>query len=783
MILKNKNKLTKSEKRKVKRIKENTSPTTQNSLFFRDISEKGTMSIVDDEYSNTYALGEVTYSTATDDDKISIISKYNDAVNLLSEKEHFQLSLLVTKNQRKDYLTETSYPLQGDKLDIIREELNDIIEDNYDRGRNNFKISRYITLTTKADSFDNGVKKLENLSADFDNEMRDIDATFKKLEGNARLKLMNQILRPTKPLYGSFKDIKKANLSPKDLIAPNYLEFNKSKIDFWMDDKLNKIIYIRDFPTNLKDTMFKDLTECGVEMVLTIHGSPYSIKDTNERLRNQATDVGMDMIKREERAAERQHSVQHISRSTQEDFKEINEQIEFVTETGDKQFSSLIMVHFWAENHDDLQRNLEKIETVASKHGAVFAPLYLVQEEALNSSLPIGKNYVDIEKNYLRDLVTPNLTINSPFTSADLQHNNGKYYGINQLSKNNILINRKDDSMRNGNGGIVGLSGSGKSMNAKNEIITTYIKNPEDEFIILDLEGEYTPLGEVLGAQICKIAPGSKTNINLLDLPAEKDLESGDNPIAFKSEFLVSIFDTLLHGLTPSQKTLIDEVTIEVYKKFEKPSLVDWHSLLSSKQTTEAKGLARDLGLYITGSLDMFAKPTNVNLDSRFTIYNIKNLGSEFKSFGFVVLMDKIWNKVAENKSKGIMTWIYFDEFQVIMNPNQSTILRETASNLYARIRKYGSIPTFMTQSAETLLATPEGRSIFLNTNFMILLQQKSGVYDMLVEEYKLTPKQASYLRNPPLGGGLIVANHAIVPFANIIPEDTELFRITNTKA
>ncbi|GAB2022653.1 ATPase AAA [Pseudolactococcus yaeyamensis] len=791
MTLKNKNKaikkpkrvkLTKTEKRKVKRIKANTSPTTQNSLFFHDMNSDGVMSIVDNEYSSTFALGEVTYSTATDDDKIAIISKYNDSINLLSEDEHYQLTILVKNNPRDEYLAETSYPLQNDKQDVLRNELNEVIQDNYDRGRNNIIVSRHITLSTKADSFEAARKKLENISDDFSDELREIDAKFEQLSGDERLKLMNQILRPSKPLYGTFQDIEKGHLTPKDLIAPNYLEFRHSKIDFEMDDKINKIIYLRDYPTNLKDTMLKDLIDTGVEMVLTIHGSPYSIKDTNQRLRDQATDVGMDMINREEKAARRRHSVQHIARSTQEDYKEVNEQIDFVTETGDKQLSSLIMIHLWADTQAELQDNLNKVETAASKHGAVFAPLYLVQEEALNASLPIGKNYVDIESNYLRDLVTPNISINSPFTSADVQHKNGKYYGINLLSRNNILINRNDDSMKNGNGGIVGVSGSGKGMAAKNEMITTYIKNPNDEIIVVDAESEYTPIGIELGAQIISVAPGSNTHINLLDLPKDGELESGDSPIALKSDFLISLFDNLLHGLDPIQKTLIDEVTTEIYQQVAEPSLIDWHNLLKSKPSDEAQALAKALGLYITGSLNMFAKPTNVNLNSRFTIYNIRNLGAEFKSFGFVVLMDRIWNKVVENRAKGIVTWIYFDEFQIVLNPNQMPVLREKAADLYARVRKYGAFPTFMTQSAETVVSTPEGRSIFFNSDFMILLQQKLSVYDLLVEAHKLTPKQASYLRRPPLGGGLIVAGNAIVPFSNIIPKHTELFRIMNTK-
>ncbi|WP_143069096.1 VirB4-like conjugal transfer ATPase, CD1110 family [Lactococcus garvieae] len=783
-----KKKLSKAEQRRIKRLEKNVSPTAQHTLHYKALFENGLMHVTGQRYSQTFKLGELNYTTATEDEQSNIATKYNDAINSLSEKETFQLTLIVSKRTKAEYLKEQAYDLQGDQFDVLRNEENELIEDAYEKGRNNYKIMRFITLSTEAEDLESARRRLENISEPFAQEMLEIDATFEPLDGLERMQVLSEILRPNVPLYGDFDDIRLSNLTTKDLVAPQFIDFSKSNVDFEIENRLCKDIYLRDFPRKLSDIMFKDLTATEQEMVITIHAKPYSISETNTRLRNQATDVEAEAIRREKKALENNSSPQYIARTTKENQNDVEKTIEFVSKTGDKQQLSTFIVHFSGKTREELHQNEAKINGVADKFGAVFAPLYMVQEEALNSTLPLGENFVDIEKNYVRDLITPNIAINSPFTSADVQHKNGKLYGINSLSKNNILINRKDDSLDNGNMGIVGPSGTGKSVTAKNEIISTLLKNPKDEVIVVDPEREYLPLAEYFGGEVVKIAPGSPSTINILDLPEESGLFSDDDPIANKSDFLLSLFTSLFHTVSEEQETIIDEVTTTTYDRFKvqgkTPNLRDWYDVLQENDDPEAVELAKKLKLYVTGSLNMFSGTTNINLKNRFTIYDIYNLKNKFKPFGFMTVLDRIWNKVVENKLKGITTWVYLDEFHLLIDSNQVPVLRQKAEEIWARIRKYGGFPTFMTQSTERMLQTPEGRSVFLNSDVLILLRhKKKDVRKLLVQEFGLTEKQENYLRTAPKGGGVIVAGSSAIPFSNTIPSYTQLYALMNTKA
>lgn len=757
--------------------------TTQNSLQYKYLYENGIMHVVEDVYSRTYDLLPITYTTATDTEQKIILSQYNSALNQLSNNDHFQLTLLVKKTPKGEYMEENAYAPRTDGFDHFREEFNTIIEDNYDKGHNNFKVGRFITLSTHAANQRDARRNLESMSDNFSEELRAIKSGLTPLEAMERLQVMNDILRPGAPLYGDYSDLEKQKLRSQDLIAPGVLNFNRpGKISFGINDKEGEVLFLRDYPRNLSDSMFKELTEAGIEMVLTIHGSPYSIAETNQSLRTASMDVEGEVLKQRSKSSHKGSGGDYIARGTREYYEDVNEQIDFVTETGDTQFSTTIMVYTWADNSDELRHNIQQINAVGKKFGANFEPFYLTQEQALNSILPLGKNYMDFEKSFVRDLLTPNLSVNSPYTSQDIQHKGGKFYGINLLSKNNILINRMSDELKNSNGGIMAVSGGGKSFAAKNEIISTLLARPKDEVIILDPEREYIPIAKEFKGQVVHVGPGSPVSINALDLEDTEGLGIEGNPIADKANFLLSIFGNILGRITPTQRTLIDRVTKEVYRQYDKPNLQDWFGVLKENQSEEARDLVGGLGIYIEGSLNMFAKNTNVDLNSRLTIYDTNSLKNEMAVFGYMVILDKIWNKVVENRRKGIVTWVYIDEFQILINPNQIQQLREAASNIYARIRKYGGNPTFMTQSAETMAATLEGRNIMFNSDFLILLQQKSGVLKALIEEFNLTDKQASYLSSPAAGAGLIIAGSNIIPFSNKIPKQTALFKLMDTK-
>lgn len=737
------------------------------------------MHIVDDHYSMTYELGSTNYATATNEEQINIITQYNSMINTLSNDQHFQLTLVVSKIDEQEYRLQNEFPLQKDKYDSLRKELNEMIMTNYQKGLNNYQIDRYITIGTKAENKVKALGKLENTHTLMANTLASIEVPIKSLSGLDRLRVMNKILNPDKPLYGNFGDIQRSMLTTKDLIAPTSLKFTKTAID--IEERFTQVLYLRGFPMELSDHLFKDLAECGQELVITIQAQPYSIMETNKRLRAQATNVESEVIKQQKVAYKEGYSPDFIGRATKEAQADLDEVIKFVRETGDKQFSSIFLIYVTGKTLEERDENARMIKAIGEKYGAIFAFLGYLQEEALNSILPIGMNFTDCEKTYQRDLITPNLSINSPFTTVDINHFKGKFYGINLFSNNIIAINRRDPSMDNSNGLITGISGSGKSMTAKYEIITTLLKNPEDEVIILSPDNEYDELTQIFDGQLVKIAPKTKQHINILDLPDEEWLETDDDPIGLKSSFLVSLFSSLFENISEIQESIIDEVTIKTYRQHQYPTLHDWYQILATINNEEAQDLAYKLKLYITGSMDIFAHKTNVDLTSRFTVYNISQLKNKFKPFGFMALEEKIWQRVVENNAKGITTWVYFDEIQVLLSGTSSEITREKFKDIWARIRKYGGNPTGITQFIDTVLTTEEGRSMFFNSEFLVLLKQKKFAINIIKQHYNLTEQQEQYLKTPAKGSGLIIAGNTIVPFENTIPKETELYRIMQT--
>lgn len=775
------NKLSLADKRRLARLKKNIAPTAQNTLMYSELYEEGLMHVVDDIYSKTWRLGSTNYFIVPTNVQQGILEEYNAALNSLAPKNTFQLSMVVSKVPKKVFQEENSFPLRNDEEDVYREEFNALIQANHDAGKNNFKVESFVTLSEKATSIKRANNNLDNLGFSFGNILSNIDVDFELMDGQARLELMNKILRD-QPMRGNFKDIAQSSLTTKDLIAPQ--AFNVSRAFIEVEEKVTETMYVSHFPDELSDEFFKDLTNAGVEMVITIHGRPKSISDTRKNISNQAVDIEGEMGKQQSRNIQRNMSPDLISRTLKESKKEVDGLSDFVKETGDKQFSSLISICVKAENATDLVDELDKVRGVADQHGAILSPLLYLQEEAINSSLPLGKNYIDCEKAYMIDLITPNLAINSPFVSVELQHKGGKFYGVNLLSNQVILINRLGQEMDNGNGFVLGASGVGKSFLIKNEISTTHLLFPDDEIMVLDPEGEYSDICRAFGGELIHISPRSTTNLNILDL-ADPDLaDEEDDPIAIKSNLLLGMFSTLFKSLSDTQESLIDEITSETYERFEgkrTPTLQDWYAILLERDSEEAEDLASKMPLYVSGSQNMFAQETNVDLQKNFLTFNLKQLKHKMKVFGFVTVLDQVWNRILENHARGVRTWVYLDEVQTAISKNQPQVLREAIADFYARARKYGGIITAITQSAERVFETEEGRSMFFNSEFRVLLKQKGRVLDMLEEEMRLTPQLTKYLRKAKRGSGLIAAGETIVPFNNPIPKDTRLYRLFQT--
>ncbi|HEN0438000.1 TPA: AAA family ATPase [Streptococcus agalactiae] len=763
---------TSSKHNKTRKPKEEVLPTTVNTLLYQGLFPNGLMQVTPGYFSQSYLSGDVNYQTVGLEDKRAIMGTYSDLINSLDDKTNFQLTIFNQRVNLDKFRKGVLYPLHEDGYDTYREELNRIMENNLEAGENNFSAVKFISFGKSDQNPKLAYRSLSQIGEYFKSGFSEIDANFTLLSGESRVNHLADMLRGENHLPFSYQDLVRSGQTTKHFIAPTSLSF-KHKNHIEMDDRLLQIVYVRDYGMELGDKFLRELMQSDLEVMISLHAKGTAKSEAMTKLRTKKTLMESQKIGEQQKMARSGVYLEKVSQVLESNIDEADELIKTMTQTGDKLFDTLFLIGVFADNEDQLKHSLDIIKQVAGSNDLVIDNLTYMQEAAFNSLLPFGKNYLE---GVSRSLLTSNIAVNSPWTSVDLQDKGGKFYGINQISSNIITIDR--GKLNTPSGLILGTSGAGKGMATKHEIISTKLKEAETdtEIIIVDPENEYSIIGQAFGGESIDIAPDSTTFLNVLDL---SDDNMDEDPIKVKSEFLLSWIGKLLdRKMDGREKSLIDRVTRLTYKHFETPSLVEWVFVLSKQPEQEAKDLALDMELYVEGSLDIFSHRTNIKTDSHFLIYNVKKLGDELKQIALMVIFDQIWNRVVKNQKLGKKTWIYFDEMQLLLLDKYAS---DFFFKLWSRVRKYGAIPTGITQNVETLLLDANGRRIIANSEFMILLKQAKSDREELVHLLGLSKELEKYLVNPEKGAGLIKAGSTVVPFRNKIPLQTQLFDIMST--
>ncbi|WP_270618969.1 VirB4-like conjugal transfer ATPase, CD1110 family [Streptococcus sanguinis] len=777
--------LTKAEKERRNRLRRTLKASTQNTIKYNSLYENGLLHVAKDKWSRTYRLGDVAYLSANQDEKIDVIDTHAEALNSLDSGSTFQL-LVINRKIEDNTVERIKYEEVGDGFDNFRKEYNDMIESRFSSDSKNFQVEKYVTIGTEAYNREQADANLKEIGSSLENQYAQMDIGFQELDGKERLDVFAELLLGKHRLPYTYRDIALSELHSKDFIAPSRLHFLENR--FRINDEVAKVMYARNFPTFLTDRMIKNLTDIGEELAITVQAAPYEPAEFLKKINNADTTIKTEMIKAQRSGAQegvdQELAVSGRAKEISESTKRWKEEID---DNDQKAFSGLIALYFKAKDEDELANITDKVLTAARKVGVDFQECFYYQEEGLNTILPIGHTFLNVKRRFIRDMTTANLATQVPFTNVDLKSDSDRalYYGQNQLSNNVITVDRKAD-LNTGSGVVLGSSGSGKSVTVKSmEIIPTYLKNPEDRIIIVDPEDEYSDIGREFGAQLVDIFIGSKSHLNLLDLPDVSQLKDEDNdPIGDKSNLLMGLFESILDEVGDVEYTIIDRVTRETYRRFEKsdrtPTLKDWHDVLEEQEEPEAQELALKSEIYAKGSQNIFAHETNVDITDRFVIFNLKRLTGKLKPFAMMVIQDYIWNQVVASQGQ-LTTRIYFDEVQLYFKEEAQAIF---FTELYSRVRKYGAIATAITQNIETLMNKEEGRKLVSNSEFMILLKHKKSDLLALSRAITLTPTLIRYIEKPKAKGtGLIVAGQVVVPFENPIPKNTRLFELIATDA
>lgn len=742
-------------------------------------------------YSKTYLVPDVNYSALTRDEQLEKMQLYIELLNGFDSTVSLQMTLLNTKINREDFENRLLLKERHDGLDNERHEFNSILHDKIMHGQNGIQCRKFITVTVSAINFDAASTRFFNIEAHLITCLAKLGTELIPLKANDRVRLMADILCDVNSVITPISREEFARGAEKMHCCPDYFEFKK---DYFMyNNTFARCIYFKKLPESVEDTIFKDILEMNQSLLISKNVEFVEPSEALTLLQRKITDMKQEEIAkvRKTAAAARGAFVDPIE-GTQlaVDKAHAQEFLEDLKERNQKMTLCQFIVMLTAESYDELEKNTEALEIILRKHQIEPINAPYRQEQAFSSVLPIGNSFsADKEHNIQvrRTLSSESTAVFMPFNARELLHENGLFYGQNRMTKNVIMFDRK--KLKNPNGFIFGVPGSGKSFAAKLEMIFSILAT-NDEILIVDPEREYTALAELLGGEVIYISENSTTHINPMDLTENPDQDDKEyNPIKAKLDFLLSFFSCILGNqeISPIQKTVIDNVMHATYKKYERPTLKEYYAELEAYETaaadeikSEVAYLRQTLHLYVHGSMNVFSNPSNVNINKRIVVYDIKELGKNLQTLGMMIVLENLWDRVAQNRAKGLGTRIYIDEMYLLFKSEESA---NFFYELYKRARKWGGIPTGITQNVDDLLRSELAKTMLSNTQFVLMLSQNTTDREQLARLLHISPETMMYVTSASPGSGLIYADEfGTIPFENKFPTDTNLYRIISTR-
>ena len=741
-------------------------------------------------YSKTYKVPDCNYSALTEDEQLEKMQLYIEMLNGLDSNVSLQISIINSHINVEEFEKKMLLNDKEEYSDMIKE-VNDLLTDKVMKGKNGLQCRKYITVTVLAIDYDTANTRFYNIESHLVNCLNRMGTKLIPLTANDHVRLMADILRDPNDVIREISKKEFARQSEKMLCCPDYFEFKKDY--FMFNDKYARCIYFRRLPVSILDTLYKELGEMNMEMIISENIEFVDPDDAMTMVKRKITDMKSEELSRTRKAAEVSHGafVDPIEGTQLAiDKQHAQEFLEDLQHRNQKMTLCQFVVILFAESFEDLVKNTEAFDIIMRKYqiDTISAPYR--QEQAFSSAFPVGNSMsYDKEKNIQvrRTLSSESTAVFMPFNAKELRHSKGMWYGEDQMSRNTIMFDRR--KLHNPNGFIFGVPGSGKSVTAKLEMIYSVLST-NDEILILDPEREYVALAEMLGGEIINISANSKTYINPLDLTENPDKDDKEyDAKKAKYDFLLSFFSAILGDaeLNPVQKTIIDSVMRKTYECHNAPTLKEYYEELEKYENqaedeikSEVTYLKQTLHLYVHGSMSVFSHHSNVNINKRIVVYDIKDLGKNLQTLGMMITLENIWDRVAHNRSKGVGTRIYIDEMYLLFKSEQSA---NFFYELYKRARKWGGIPTGITQNVDDLLRSELARTMLSNTEFVIMLSQNATDREQLSELLKISNETMKYVTNSRPGSGLIFAgDYGCIPFEHFYPKDTLIYKYITTK-
>ena len=757
--------------------------SAQDSIPYERMWPDGICRISDSHYTKTIQFQDINYQLSQNEDKTAIFEGWCDFLNYFDSSIHFQLSFLNLAASEETFANSISIPPQRDAFDSIREEYTTMLQNQLARGNNGLIKTKYLTFGIDADSIKAAKPRLERIETDILNNFKRLGVAARTLDGKERLSQLHAVFHMDEQLPFQFEWdwLAPSGLSTKDFIAPSSFEFRTGK-QFRMGKKYGAVSFLQILAPELNDRLLADFLDMESSLIVSMHIQSVDQVKAIKTVKRKITDLDRSKIEEQKKAVRAGYDMDIIPSDLATYGSEAKKLLQDLQSRNERMFLLTFLVLNTADNPRQLGNNIFQAGSIAQKYNCQLTRLDFQQEEGLMSCLPLGLNQIEIQ----RGLTTSSTAIFVPFTTQEL-FQNGKealYYGINALSNNLIMVDRK--LLKNPNGLILGTPGSGKSFSAKREIANCFLLT-SDDVIICDPEAEYAPLVERLHGQVIHISPASTQYINPMDINSNYSEE--DNPLALKADFVLSLCELVVggkEGLQPVEKTVIDRCVHVIYRKYfenpipeNMPLLEDLYNALLTQDEPEARHVAAALEIYVKGSLNIFNHHTNVDINNRIVCFDIKQLGKQLKKLGMLIVQDAVWGRVTANRSAGKSTRYYADEFHLLLKEEQTAAY---SVEIWKRFRKWGGIPTALTQNVKDLLASPEVSNIFENSDFVYMLNQANGDRQILAKQLNISPHQLSYVTHSGEGEGLLFFGNVILPFVDHFPKDLELYRILTTR-
>ena len=757
--------------------------SAQDSIPFQRMFPDGICRVTDTYYTKTIQFQDINYQLSQNEDKTAIFDGWCDFLNYFDASVHFQLTFLNMAANKDTYGTQITIPLRGDEDDAIRTEYTQMLRDQLAKGNNGLIKTKYLTFGIEADGMKTAKPRLERIETDVLNNFKRLGVAAEPLNGTDRLRLLHDMLRidDPAPFRFSWDWLAPSGLSVKDFITPSSFEFAKGNY-FGIGQKRGAVSFLQILAPELNDRMLADFLDMESSLIVTMHVQSVDQVSAIKTIKRKITDLDRMKIEEQKKAVRSGYDMDIIPSDLATYGAEAKKLLQELQSRNERMFLLTFLVLNIADSVPKLRNNVFQASSIAQKYNCQLVRLDFRQEEGLMSSLPLGLNQVEIQ----RGLTTSAVAIFVPFTTQELYQNGSEalYCGLNALSNNLIMVDRK--FLKNPNGLILGTPGSGKSFAAKREIANVFFVT-NDDIIICDPEAEYGPLVERLHGQVIKISPTSPHYINPMDL--NLNYSDDENPLSLKSDFILSLCELIVggkDGLQPVEKTIIDRCVRMVYRDYlndpkpeNMPVLEDLYHELRRQEEKEAQYVATALEIYVTGSLNVFNHRTNVDIQNRIVAFDIKELGKQLKKIGMLVVQDQVWNRVTVNREAHKATRYYIDEFHLLLKEEQTAAY---SVEIWKRFRKWGGVPTGITQNVKDLLASREVENIFENSDYIYMLNQASGDRQILAKQLNISPHQLSYVTHSGEGEGLLFYGNIILPFVDRFPKDTELYRVMTTK-